>query len=58
VSISFDPFNMLSVPIPMNKEMKMTVKYFPYNLSIKPIEFVMNIGEFVTMSEIKQKVID
>lgn len=29
VSITFDPFNMLSVPIPMMKEIKLSIKYFP-----------------------------
>lgn len=30
ISISFDPFNMLSVPIPTLKEYKLVVKYMPY----------------------------
>jgi hypothetical protein len=49
---------MLSVPIPMNKEIKMTVKYFPQNLAERPKEFSLNVGEYVTVSEIKQKIID
>jgi ubiquitin carboxyl-terminal hydrolase 4/11/15 len=55
ISISFDPFNMLSVPLPINKELKLTVKYFPWNLGDRPKEFIMNVGEFVTFSEIKSK---
>ena len=58
ISISFDPFNMLNVPIPMNKEIKLPVKYFPFNLAERPKEFLLNVGEFVTFSEIKQKIIE
>jgi hypothetical protein len=46
---------MLSVPLPINKELKLTVKYFPWNLGDRPKEFIMNVGEFVTFSEIKSK---
>lgn len=45
ISISFDPFNMLSVPIPINKENKINVKYFPYNFEDKPKEFILSIGD-------------
>ncbi len=58
ISISFDPFNMLSVPIPINKEIKLSVKYFPCNLAEQPKEFSMSVGEFVTFSEIRQKLIE
>ena len=44
---------MLSVPIPINKEIKLCVKYFPINLGERPIEFLMSVGEFITFSEIK-----
>jgi len=36
ISISFDPFNMLSLPIPINKDFKLTIKYFPFNLEQRP----------------------
>lgn len=49
---------MLSVPIPINKDVKIAVKYFPLGLQEKPKEFMMNVGEFVTLSEIKQKLLD
>ena len=58
ISISFDPFNMLSVPIPINKDVKIAIKYFPLSLSERPKEFSMNVGEFVTLSEIKSKLLD
>ena len=44
---------MLSVPIPINKDFKLNIKYFPYNLDEKPKEFLINVGEYVTLSEIK-----
>lgn len=53
VSISFDPFNMLSLPIPNNKDFKLNIKYFPHNLTEKPKEYTVNVGEFVTLSEIR-----
>ena len=58
ISISFDPFNMLSVPIPINKDFKFTIKYFPLSLSEKPKEFQISVGEYVTLSEIRQKLVE
>lgn len=49
---------MLSVPIPVNKELKLAVKYFPLDLLKNPKEFIMNVGEFVTFSEIRSKIIE
>lgn len=49
---------MLSVPIPVNKELKLSIKYFPIDISQNPKEFIMNVGEYVTFSEIKQKLIE
>jgi hypothetical protein len=57
ISISFDPFNMLSLPIPQaTKDIKFTIKYFPLSLLNKPKEFTFLIGEYATLSEIKQKI--
>lgn len=53
ISISFDPFNMLSVPIPLTKDIKLSIKYFPYTLQEKPKEFHFSVGEFITLIEIK-----
>jgi ubiquitin C-terminal hydrolase len=58
ISITFDPFNMLSVPIPINKDFKLTIKYFPLSLEEKPKEFSINVGEFVTLNEIRQKIVE
>lgn len=58
ISITFDPFNMLSVPVPVNTDFQLTVKYFPLSLAEQPKEFSMNVAEYVTLSEIKQKILD
>ncbi len=49
---------MLSVPIPSSKEYRLNVKYFPYNLLEQPLDFIFNVGEMVSASEIRQKVLD
>ena len=36
---------MLSVPIPQNKEQKITIKYFPYKFEEEHKEFIINVGE-------------
>ena len=38
-SLTFDPFNMLSIPIPSQSNHSVSVKYFPYNLSEQPLDF-------------------
>ena len=44
---------MLSVPIPIHKEIKLSIKYFPLSLTERPKEFYLNVGEYVTLSEIR-----
>lgn len=44
---------MISVPIPINKEIKLSIKYFPLSLKEKHKEFLINVGEFVTINEIR-----
>lgn len=57
VSISFDPFNMLSLPIPLaTKELRLNIKYFPRSLTDPPREFQFLVGEFATLNEIKQRI--
>jgi len=58
ISISFDPFNMLSVPIPINRECKLAVKYFPYTLQEKPKEFLINVADTVTLQELRSKILE
>ena len=56
VSISFDPFNMLSVPIPQVKEQKISVKYFPYKIEEEHKEFVIVVPDSISTREIKLKI--
>ena len=49
---------MISVPIPMNTDFKLTVKYFPMSLAERPKKFHLSVGEFVTITEIRQKIND
>ena len=58
VSLTFDPFNVLSLPIPSQKSMSFTVKYLPCNVAERPTAFQLNVGEYVTVNEIRQKVED
>ncbi|CDW86593.1 ubiquitin carboxyl-terminal hydrolase [Stylonychia lemnae] len=58
ISISFDPFNMLSVPIPIIKENVVNVKYFPYSLKQPHKLLKINVGEYDSVTDLKQKVQD
>jgi hypothetical protein len=49
---------MLSVPLPLNKDFKLQIKYFPLTLEQKPKEFIISVGEFCSYSEIRQKLMD
>lgn len=59
VSITFDPFNVLSVPIPRQATLStLQIKYYPLNF-LKPVIMVtlaLNNGERTTVSDIKEKV--
>jgi hypothetical protein len=54
--LSFDPFNVLSLPIPNQKNNSFTIKYIPVNTDESPKEFQLSVGEFVTVNEIRQKI--
>mmetsp|Transcript_30837 Transcript_30837/g.22922 ORF Transcript_30837/g.22922 Transcript_30837/m.22922 type:complete len:111 (-) Transcript_30837:1056-1388(-) len=49
---------MLSVPIPSNKEQRLTIRYFPANLNQKPKEFVMSVSDYGTLNEIRPKIME
>jgi len=60
VSITFDPYNVLSVPIPRqsNSQTSYTLKYYPLSF-IKPvinITIALTDGDRTEMSDIKEKV--
>jgi len=56
ISLSFDPFNVLSLPIPNAKNMSFTIKYMPIDQTAQPKEFYMQAGEFVTVNQLKSKI--
>ena len=39
VSLTFDPFNVLSLPVPNQKNMNFSVKYIPCEITETPQEF-------------------
>jgi ubiquitin C-terminal hydrolase len=53
VSLTFDPFNVLSLPVPTIKNMSFSIKYIPWNTGMRPMEFMLSVGEFVTVNEIR-----
>ena len=57
MSLTFDAFNLLSLPIPNQKNMSFTVKYIPCSLTERPLEFLISVGDIITVSEIRSKII-
>jgi hypothetical protein len=50
VSIAFDPFNMLSLPIPQgSREVKFQFKYYPRSLLERPKLFTVAVQDFTTI---------
>eukprot|EP00347_Sterkiella_histriomuscorum_P019890 403339921 len=58
ISISFDPFNMLSVPIPQIKDSFVNVRYFPYDLKEQHKILRINVGEYESLSELNLKILE
>ena len=55
-SLTFDPFNMLSIPIPTKKSNTFSIKYIPYDTGKAPVEFLMNVGNSVMFDEVRAKI--
>ena len=55
-SLTFDPFNVLSLPIPTIKNMSFSIKYIPWSTGHRPMEFMLSVGEYVTVNEIRSKI--
>lgn len=50
---------MLSLPIPQaQKDLKVSIKYYPRSLLCKPKEFIFQVGEYATLNEIKAKIVE
>lgn len=57
-SLTYDPFNVLSLPIPTQKNMTLSFKYIPAGYSTNDcecIEFSLIINEFMTIFELKKR---
>ena len=54
-SLSFDAFNMLSLPIPNHKFIQIKFKFIPYRINQAHIEFHLSINEYATLFELKKK---
>ena len=60
-SMTYDPFNVLSLPIPNQSNMSITFKYIPCGygpLDCDHIEFTLIINEFMTVFELKKRLTD
>lgn len=57
-SLTFDPFNVLSLPVPTSKNQQFTIRYIPIKIDEAPKEFHLTVGEFVTVNELKNKLED
>ncbi len=42
----------------LHKDFRLTIKYFPLSLAERPKEFSISVGEYVTLNEIQQKIVD
>ena len=59
--MTYDPFNVLSLPIPNQSNMSITFKYIPSGygpLDCEHIEFSLVINEFMTVFELKKRLTD
>ena len=60
ISITFDPYNVLSVPIPkQTTTSKLTIKYYPLDFSKPVLNITINLSsEKAQISEVKDKIKD
>mmetsp|Transcript_1310 Transcript_1310/g.1668 ORF Transcript_1310/g.1668 Transcript_1310/m.1668 type:complete len:234 (-) Transcript_1310:929-1630(-) len=56
ISLTFDPFNVLSVPLPSEKKNRLLVKYFPFNMRDHHFEFYLTTGDYLMVDELRDKV--
>ncbi|KAH8889372.1 ubiquitin carboxyl-terminal hydrolase-like protein [Thozetella sp. PMI_491] len=56
ISITFDPFNNLTLPLPVENPWSKSVKYFPLNDS--PVEIVVDIDKNSSLKALKQYISD
>ncbi|KAI8075312.1 hypothetical protein BC940DRAFT_248979 [Gongronella butleri] len=56
VSVTFDPFMYLSLPLPIQKKRKTTVTYVPYDPSQHPKRMVITLDKDASISHLKSAV--
>jgi hypothetical protein len=50
---------MLSLPIPVGqKDIRISVKYYPRSLLDRPKEFLFQVSEYATLNEIRTKIVE
>eukprot|EP01041_Mallomonas_annulata_P002523 gene2523-4905_t len=57
VSVTFEPFNNLSLPIPVTNTRKLTVTLFPLPLGSPPLEFILELPVTDTIKQMKEAII-
>jgi ubiquitin C-terminal hydrolase len=55
-SLTFDAFNMLSLPIPTQENILISVKYIPADRKQVITQYKLTISEFTTVYELKTKI--
>mmetsp|Transcript_39815 Transcript_39815/g.64580 ORF Transcript_39815/g.64580 Transcript_39815/m.64580 type:complete len:894 (-) Transcript_39815:121-2802(-) len=56
ISVTFDPFMYLSVPLPGQSSRNITLTFYPLNPSATPIKFRVSVGKKGSILELKQAV--
>ncbi len=57
-SVTFDPFSIISLPVPAPTERVIIFVYVPYNLAKKPVKCSLTLGKQATADELRQKIAD
>ncbi|KAH8551162.1 hypothetical protein BGW37DRAFT_495026 [Umbelopsis sp. PMI_123] len=56
VSVTFDPFMYLSLPLPIQKKIKIQVAYIPYNPSRRPVRLHLSLKKDAGIQHLKAQV--
>ncbi|ORY94916.1 hypothetical protein BCR43DRAFT_442396 [Syncephalastrum racemosum] len=56
ISVTFDPFMYLSLPLPIKKKTKTTVIYIPYNPSERPQQMIVTLKKDASIAHLKKEV--
>ncbi|OZJ02043.1 hypothetical protein BZG36_05083 [Bifiguratus adelaidae] len=56
VSVTFDPFMYLSLPMPIKKRTRLTVQYIPYDTTRRPLKLTVSLSKDASVQSLKSKV--